>query len=268
MNPPMKEIAARLAAIAVSAGAAILALRRQGLEAEMKGVGQLVTLADRRSHEVIGSELARLFPGVAQILEEQDNPEALPARYLTADELDGTAIYAAGFPDWGVTLALIEDGEPVAGVLHQPALGVTVTAWRGGGAWLDGERLALSPEAALASSIAMLEMNPLLGEANAAWVGRVAHRCLAGMTRATAVGNTIALLRRRACVYLNCRGAKVWDFAAAVLAVREAGGVALAAHGGAIDWRRLPVGALLAANRRVADEVLALRGTGEVSPPS
>ena len=258
----MQEIAAQLAEVAHRAGTAILALRREGLEARLKEPGQLVTLADRRSHEIIEPELARRFPGVTRILEEQDNPEALPARYLTADELDGTAIYAAGFPDWGVTLALIEDGEPVAGVLHQPALGTTVTAWRGGGAWLDGERLRLSPDAALASSIAMLEMNPLLGAENAAWVGRVAHRCLAGITQATAVGNTLSLLRGRACVYLNCRGAKVWDFAAAVLAVREAGGVALAEHGGAVDWRRLPVGALLAANRQVADEVLALRGSG------
>lgn len=255
----MQNIAAQLAEVAHRAGAAILALRRQGLEAELKGVGQLLTLADRRSHEIIAPELARRFPGVPQVLEEQDNPESLPARYLTADELDGTAIYAAGFPEWGVTLALIEDGEPVAGVLHQPALGVTVTAWRGGGAWLEGERLALSPDLALASSIAMLEMNPLVGAETMAWVGRVARRTLAGVTQATAVGNTIALLRGRACVYLNGRGAKVWDFAAAALAVREAGGVALAEHGGAIDWSRLPVGALLAANRRIADEVLALR---------
>ena len=255
----MQEIAVQLADVARRAGAAILALRGQGLEARLKEPGQLVTLADRRSHEIIEPELARRFPGVARILEEQDNPQALPPTYLTADELDGTAVYAAGFPDWGVTLALIEDGLPVAGVLHQPALGTMVVAWRGGGAWIDGERARLSPDLALATSIAMLEMNPLLGAGNAAWVGRVAHRALAGATQATAVGNTVSLLRGRASVYLNCRGAKVWDFAAAVLAVGEAGGVALAADGGAIDWRRLPVGALLAANPAIAAEVLALR---------
>ena len=258
----MQEIATQLAEVARAAGSAILALRREGLNAEMKGVGQLVTLADQRSHEIIAPELERRFPGVVRILEEQENPEALPARYITADELDGTAIYAAGFPDWGVTLALIEDGEPVAGVLHQPALGVTVTAWRGGGAWLDGRRLRLEPAAALGGTIAMLELNPLLGLDNAAWAARVAHCAVAAVTQATAVGNTIALLQGRASVYLNCRGAKVWDFAAAVLAVREAGGVALSAEGGAIDWRRLPVGALLAAGPEVAREVLALRAGG------
>ena len=258
----MQQIAAQLAEIAETAGAAILALGRQALDPSLKEPGQLVTAADRLSHQIMAPELARRFPGVTQILEEQENPDALPARYLTADELDGTAIFAAGFPDWGVTLALIEDGQPVAGVMHQPVLGVTVTAWRGGGVWLNGERLRLAPGAALASSIAMLEMNPLLGAGNVAWVGRVAHRALAGVTQATAVGNTIALLRGRASVYLNCRGAKVWDFAAAALAVSEAGGMALAEHGGAIDWRRLPVGALLAANRQVADEVLALRDGG------
>ena len=255
----MQDIAAQLADIARAAGAAILALKREGLAAEIKGVGQLVTLADRRSHEIIDAELARRFPGVPRILEEQENPEVLPGRYLTADELDGTAIYAAGFPDWGVTLALIEDGRPVAGVLHQPEHGVTVTAALGCGAWLGNEPLRLSAGATLAGSIALLEMNPLLGDAGTAWAGRVAGRCLAAVTQATAVGNTLALLRGRASVYLNPRGAKVWDFAAATLAVVEAGGVALAAAGGAIDWTRLPMGVLLAADRRVADEVLALR---------
>ncbi len=256
----MKEFAGQLAVVAQSAGAAILALNGRALDAQLKEPGQLVTLADRLSHEIIGAELGRRFPGVPQILEEQENPEALPERYLTADELDGTAIYAAGFPDWGVTLALIEEGVPVAGVMHQPALATTVMAWRGGGTWLNGERVWLSPDVALPTSIAMLEMNRFLTIPHAAWVGRVAHQALAGVTQATAVGNTLSMLRGRACVYLNCRGAKVWDFAAAALAVAEAGGVVVAEHGGAIDWRRLPVGALLAANRRVADEVLALGG--------
>ncbi|MEI6559222.1 MAG: inositol monophosphatase family protein [Rhodospirillaceae bacterium] len=255
----MKIIAAQLADVAHAAGAAILELRGQALGAWLKEPGQLVTLADRRSHEIIQRELGRRFPGVTQILEEQDNPEVLPACYLTADELDGTAIYASGFPEWGVTLALIEDGQPVAGVLHQPVLGTTVTAWRGGGTWVDGSRVRLSPRAALASSIAMLELNRFLNPDHVAWVGRVAHQALAGITQATAVGNTIALLRGQAAVYLNCRGAKVWDFAAAALAVAEAGGVVLAADGGGIDWLRLPVGALLAANPSVAAEVLALR---------
>ncbi len=255
----VQHVVTHLAEVAEAAGAAILALRGQALGAHLKEPGQLVTLADQRSHEIIQPELARRFPGVTQILEEQENPESLPARYLTADELDGTAIYASGFPDWGVTLALIEDGRPVAGVMRQPALDVTVTAWRGGGTWLNGERVFLAPVSTLATSIAMLETNRFLTPEHIGWVGRIAYQALAGVTQATAVGNTISLLRGRASVYLNCRGAKVWDFAAATLAVTEAGGVALAEHGGAIDWRRLPVGALLAANRAVADEVLSLR---------
>ena len=255
----MQQIAAQLAEIAEAAGAAILALGRQALDASLKEPGQLVTAADRLSHEIMEPELARRFPGVARVMEEQENPETLPASYLTADELDGTAIFASGFPDWAVTLALVENGQPVAGVMHQPVLGVTVTAAKGGGAWLNGERLRLAAGTALNSSIVMLEINRFISEADFGWVRRVALGSLAGASQATAVGNTISLLRGRANVYLNCGGAKVWDFAAAALAVSEAGGVVLADHGGAIDWRRLPVGALLAANRQVADEVLALR---------
>ena len=255
----MFKLAYELEVVAKSAGVEILSLQRSELSAQLKEPGQLVTLADHRSHDIIQQELNHCFPGIVQILEEQDNPSSLPETYLTADELDGTAIYAAGFPDWGVTLALIENGRPVVGVMHQPALGVTVTAWLGGGTWINGERISLSSDISLNASIALLEINRFITPEQFGWIHRITHHALAGVTQATAVGNTIALLRGRAGLYLNGCGAKVWDFAAATLAVSEAGGVAQAEDGGAIDWRRLPVGALLAANRSIADEVLALR---------
>ena len=67
------------------------------------------------------------------------------------------------------------------------------------------------------------------------------------------------LINGHAAIYLNCIGAKVWDFAAAVVAVDEAGGVATASDGNDLTWRKLPIGVLLAANSLVAEEALSLR---------
>jgi 3'(2'), 5'-bisphosphate nucleotidase len=75
----------------------------------------------------------------------------------------------------------------------------------------------------------------------------------------TAVGAAIEMLAGHASVYLNCQGAKVWDFAAAAVAVAEAGGVAVALNGSAPDWSVVPQGVLFAANPAVAAEVLRLR---------
>ena len=74
-------------------------------------------------------------------------------------------------------------------------------------------------------------------------------RCL-GST----VGSAMELLRGRVGVYINWQGAKIWDIAAAALAVEEAGGVALSSLGHALTWEQLEMSAMLAANARLASE--------------
>lgn len=255
----LTDVANQLAEIARVAGAEIQAMGGLDLDARLKGPAEVVTLADQRSHEIMTAELTRRFPGVAQVLEEQDNPPVLPDTYLVADELDGTAIYAAGHIDWGVTLALVEGGRPVAGALYQPVHGRMITAWRGGGAWSGGRRLAFAPGVTIGASVALAEVNRFLTPDHLAWVGRVSQTAWTVRALGSAVGAAIELLSGRACLYLNCRGAKVWDFAAAVIAVEEAGGIALGLDGGPLDWSRAPMGALLAASREVAAATLALR---------
>ena len=78
---------------------------------------------------------------------------------------------------------------------------------------------------------------------------------------ACSVDAALELLRGRTDLYLNCRGAKIWDFAATALAVTEAGGTALAitddAAGADLRWDAVEMGVLYVANRILADECLA-----------
>jgi len=260
MITDLNDLAGQLAVIARLAGAEIRAMQAGPLEVRLKGPAEVVTLADRRSHEIMVAELTRRFPGVPLVLEEQDNPARLPATYLVADELDGTAIYSRGLTDWAVTLALVENGRPVAGAMVQPCRDVMVTAWRGGGAWRDGRRLRFAPGLTIAGSVALAEINRFHTPAQVAWAGRISERALTLRSLGSAVGAALELVNGHASLYLNCRGAKVWDFAAAVIAVEEAGGVAVAPDGGGtLDWSTAPMGALLAANAGIAAEALALR---------
>ena len=60
------------------------------------------------------------------------------------DPLDGTANFLHGFPAVGVSVALVQQGVPVVGVVHAPLLGVTYTASKGGGAFANGEPVRVS----------------------------------------------------------------------------------------------------------------------------
>ncbi|MGH9042926.1 MAG: inositol monophosphatase family protein, partial [Acidimicrobiia bacterium] len=68
----------------------------------------------------------------------------VPKMTWVVDPLDGTANFLHGFPVVGVSVALVDGGRPVAGVVHAPLLGETYTAAAGAGAWRDGRRLAVA----------------------------------------------------------------------------------------------------------------------------
>jgi 3'(2'), 5'-bisphosphate nucleotidase len=110
----------RLAAeLAAEAGRRLLVLRAEGGDpAALRRDG------DRRSHEFLTAELARLRPGDAVLSEEgADDPARLRARRVwIVDPLDGTREFGEpGRTDWAVHVALWEQGELTAGAVALPA---------------------------------------------------------------------------------------------------------------------------------------------------
>ena len=254
----MRKIAQELASIAQMAGLLLKRMQGRRLPARFKAPAELVTSADRTSHKILFRELSKRFAPTPIILEEQEHAAKLPQRYFVADELDGTSVYSHGLPDWGLTLAYIDKGRPLAGVLHQPIRNATVIAWKDGGAWIRGKKISLNPTCSLANSVLLVELNRHLRDKDFEWISRLASHVLVMRSLGTAVGSAFELILGHAGIYLNCRGAKVWDFAASVLAVQEAGGVAVKEDGGALDWSKLPIGVLLAANPQIASDALSL----------
>ncbi len=112
----------RLAAdLAAQAGQLLVDLRTDDLSA-----GALRKTGDRRSHEFLSAELARLRPGDAVLSEEgRDNPVRLTAdRVWIVDPLDGTREFGEpGRTDWAVHVALWERGRLAAGAVALPAEG-------------------------------------------------------------------------------------------------------------------------------------------------
>ena len=259
----MQEMAEQFIQVAERAGTLLRGMQHQYIASQYKASGDLVTEADLRSHELISRELRDRFPGYALILEEARNPNVLPRDFIVVDELDGTVIYKNGLSEWGISIAYVKAGVPVAGVMHQPARNVTVAAWKGGGTWIGGQKVTLNSTQSLGESISLVELNRYLHDEQILWIREISRHSLTTRCLGTVIGSAIELLRGHVSVYLNCEGAKIWDFAAAVVAVEEAGGVATACDGRDLSWQQLPMGVLLATNMHTAREVLCLNPTPE-----
>jgi myo-inositol-1(or 4)-monophosphatase len=111
------------------AGAAIRPYFRAGVAAEQKLDESPVTIADRTAEEVIRAKLAEAFPYHGLLGEEYPalNDDA---RYVWAiDPIDGTRAFITGRPSFCTLLGLLEDGEPILGLIDQP---ITGERWIGG----------------------------------------------------------------------------------------------------------------------------------------
>jgi len=130
-------------AIAREAGALVMRHYREagenGIEVETKPDDSPVTLADREANDLIVRRLEALTPGVPIVAEES----ALPSwetrrgwtRFWLVDPLDGTKEFLKRNGEFTINIALVEDGEPVIGVVYAPAFDLTYRAAKDEGAW-------------------------------------------------------------------------------------------------------------------------------------
>ena len=145
--------AARVAPIALEAGALIRGYFERGVTAEYKGDVDLVTEADRASEKLIGERLAAILPEHG-IFGEEGTRSGLEAEYRWyIDPVDGTTNFAHGFPYFCVSMGLEHrpkglakdaDGELIAGVIYQPIHDELFMAEKGKGAWLNGRQIHVS----------------------------------------------------------------------------------------------------------------------------
>jgi myo-inositol-1(or 4)-monophosphatase len=106
--------------------------------AALKGPHDWVTEADSAVERFLSDELSIAFPADGFQGEEGGIARAGTLRWVI-DPIDGTANYARGAARFCVSLACLEGNTPLIGVLVAPALRETIWAWRGGGAWCNGE---------------------------------------------------------------------------------------------------------------------------------
>lgn len=202
----------------------------------------LITSADLASERLIVERLRAAFPDHAIESEEEVHDARSAAdddlRWFV-DPLDGTINFVHGLPAFAVSLGLFHGKTPEVGVVHLPRLGETFWATRGGGAFLDGERIHVSPCKALGDAILgtgfPYRRNELEHD-NLANFGRFFYD-VRGMRRMGAAAVDLAFTAAGRLDGFWELHLAPHDVAAGALLVREAGGVVCDADGGE-DWLR------------------------------
>ncbi|MDX6510854.1 MAG: histidinol-phosphatase [Gaiellaceae bacterium] len=196
--------------------------RARDLRVEAKPDLSPVSDADRRVEEELRERIARERPDYA-VLGEEYGTDGTAAARLVLDPIDGTRNFVRGIPVWATLIALEHDGRAEVAVVSAPALGRRWWALRGGGAFADGERLAVSGvtrvEDAVVSCTSIRSFDALgltesfLALARRAWAARGLGDFWQHM-----------LVAEGAVDVALDPGLEQWDWAAPRLVVEEAGG--------------------------------------------
>ncbi len=128
----------KIIAIAKEAGRAILEVYSQPIEVEQKQDHSPITLADKRSNDIITTSLKQLYPDIP-ILSEESRQIPFEERkqwkyFWLVDPLDGTKEFINKNGEFTVNIALIQDGEPVLGVVYIPVASTVYYASKNSGA--------------------------------------------------------------------------------------------------------------------------------------
>ena len=206
---------------------------------------------DALAEAEIIKELKRAYPTAAFLCEES-GAMGKGKQTFVIDPLDGTSNFLHGIPHYCVSIALVENGEPIEAVIFDPIKNELFTASRGKGALLNDKKIRVTDRKDLAGAMIITGTPPR----DRARVGIHLDYCKDLLSSAEDIRRTGSAALDLA--YVACgradayfeSGIKAWDVAAGMLLVREAGGRVSDFKGR--GERILDAGNILAANMKVS----------------
>jgi myo-inositol-1(or 4)-monophosphatase len=219
---------------------------RRGQAPRMKGPRDPVTAADLASERLIVERLRARWPDAAIVAEEETRDAAGDGLTFYVDPLDGTVNFSQAHPFFAVSIALYRGSEPLVAVVHAPRLRETFAARAGGGATLNGERLAVSDKVRLEDALLATGFAYRRNELPDDNVQHVVDFVLRvrDLRRCGSAALDLAYVAAGRLDGFWEPHLNPWDVAAGALLVREAGGLVTGMDGGAA-W--LHGGSILAA---------------------
>jgi myo-inositol-1(or 4)-monophosphatase len=207
-----------LRSTAVAAGLIASSFFRRDIKTWTKENSSPVSEADIMVDRFLAANLLQARPDYGWLSEETvDNPSRLDsARCFVVDPIDGTRAFLRGEEYWTISIAVVEHGVPVAGVVYAPALDEMYDATKGGGARMNSRPLQRSRRAgALPMIPAPGAVHQEIQASGLDYTRGPAYPSLAYRLVQVATGRLDAAVSRR--------GSQDWDIAAAALILSEAG---------------------------------------------
>ncbi len=205
--------------IAREAGSILMDYYGKIRDIRYKGVGDIVTEADKASETLITNRLKSQFPGDAVLGEEFGLSGVSSDHCWVTDPLDGTANYAASFPIFAVAIALLHKGNPILGVVFDPNTNRMFSATKGEGATLNGNPLHVNDREQL-DAIGLFGFSSGIIES--------LHPFMQTSAKGRSLGSAALHICSIAMGYFDGSldvSTKLWDIAAPTVILEEAGGV-------------------------------------------
>ncbi|MCC6818424.1 MAG: inositol monophosphatase [Bacteroidia bacterium] len=224
----LESISASINSIVIEAGHYIRDQRKNFSYDKVsdKGLNQLVSYVDIETEKMLVEKLSKLLPEAGFITEENTSDIGRLTYNWIIDPLDGTTNFIHNVPVYSVSVGLAHIQEIVAGAVYEIGRDELFTAYKGGGTWMNGERIQVSEATALKDALMATgfpyydfeQMEEYLS------VLRYLMQETHGLRR---MGSAAVDLAYVACGRFEGffeYGLNSWDVAAGILLVKEAGG--------------------------------------------
>ena len=201
----------------------------ENLKVKTKGPANFVTASDIRSQKIIFDELSYAKPDWSFVMEESKPIENknTKARFIV-DPIDGTTNFMHGNPNFSISIAAEINDRLEAAIIYSPITDEMFTAERGKGSFLNDKRIRVATRKKLSESILITGI-PHLGRGNKELFLKEMDMIIpevAGIRRSGSAALDLAWIAAGRYDVFWERGLSIWDIAAGVLLVREAGGFA------------------------------------------
>ena len=222
-----ETLADAVAAVAAEVGRMVHGRWRTDFRRWEKAPGHPVCEVDLAADALLRERLTVLDPQAGWLSEEtvDDRVRLARRRLWVVDPIDGTRDFLRGRTGWAISVALVEDGCPVIGVLDAPARDEQWRAERSRGATRNGVRLQVSPRDDLAGARVPTDALPKVDQD------------LVAVAKPNSIALRMAMIAAgEADLLATLRWGAEWDIAAAALIVAEAGGVVTDALGASLSF--------------------------------
>lgn len=199
----------------------------EALQVSRKGPADFVSAADNRAEQTIREVLTQARPDWGYLMEEVGEKKGENPRFRwIVDPLDGTSNFLHGVPHFAISIAVEDNGEIVAGLVYQPLTDESFWAEKGKGSWLHDRRLRVSARRELADTLIATGI-PFKGHGDLPEFEKVLNAVapeVAGVRRFGSAALDLAWVAAGRFDGFWESDLQLWDIAAGILLVREAGG--------------------------------------------